>query len=210
VYSLLAFCSELTRIPVDYAISLNSLAIRVLRSHRFPPCVCSTAVVSKALDLKQHDTLVPDPPDEPWIEIEVPESSARTERLESGNLHHFIDFSWVCGCFDGWLNRKLDYEIDALLMIVRRENSRFVFRLSMKLLPELLPYQLERCSYSILETRPAKGGLIRLGYGDLNSDITPPPRLVTILGNRRGRFRIRETLEDLREKQEDDSTNSVT
>jgi hypothetical protein len=32
----LHFCSDLTRVPVDYDISLNSLAIRAMRSHRYP------------------------------------------------------------------------------------------------------------------------------------------------------------------------------
>jgi hypothetical protein len=39
------------------------------------------------------DPQVPDLSDEAWIEFEVPESSARTKRLESGNLHHCIDLS---------------------------------------------------------------------------------------------------------------------
>ena len=214
VYSLLAFCSEYTRVPVDYEISLNSLAMRVLRSHRYPLCVCITAIVSKALDLEQHSTgdlLVLDLSDEAWIEFEVPESSVRTERLESGSLHHFVDLSWVCGCFDAWHNRKLDYESNLFPMIItRHKNSGLVFRLSLKLLPLLLPNRVQRCSYSKLETRPAKGGLVRLGYGAFSSNTTPQPRLVTILENRRGRFKIRETLEGLGENQEIDLSNSIT
>jgi hypothetical protein len=187
VYSLLAFCSELTRVPVNYEINLHILAIRVLRSHRLPLCICTTAIVSRALGLKPPITgnpLVTNIFDEAWVEFEVPESSARTERLEGGNSHHCIDLSWVCGCFDGQQNGELDLERNPLSMIVsRHENSGFVFRLSLTLLPKLLPYRVRRCKYSRLETRPAKGGLISLGYGALYSGTTSPPHLVTILGN---------------------------
>jgi hypothetical protein len=157
------------------------------------------------------DPQVPDLSDEARIEFEVPESSARTERLESGNLHHCIDLSWVCGCLDVRQNQRLDYARDPVSLIVtRHENSRCFFRLSLEFLPKVLPYEVQRCSYSILETRPAKGGLIRLGFGALDSDTTPPPRVVTILGNQRGRFRIRETLGGLEESQETDLAISVT
>lgn len=77
VYSLLSLCSEITQIPVDYGISLNNLVMRVLRSHIFPPCVCTAAIVSKAVGLEQHSTgdpLVPDLSDEAWIEFKVPKS----------------------------------------------------------------------------------------------------------------------------------------
>lgn len=211
VYSLLAFCSELTRVPVDYEISLDSMALRVLRHHRFPLCICTTAIVSKALDLKPlsaRDPLVPNISDEAWVEFEVPKSSVETERLEGDSLNHFIDLTWVCGCLQDWGNHKVDLEKNPLSMIgTRNGNSGLIFRLSLTLLPKLLPYRVRGCTYSRLETRPAKGGSIRVGYGTLDSDTTPPPRLVTILGNWRGQIRIRECLEDLVEKQENDSTN---
>ena len=127
VYSLLAFCSELTRVPVDYEMSLDSMALRVLRSHRFPLCICSTAIVSKALDLRPlstGDPPVPNTSDEAWVEFEVPESSAETERLEGGSLNQFIDLTWVCGCFQDRENHKVYLEKNPSSMIVTR-NGKF-------------------------------------------------------------------------------------
>ena len=117
----------------------------------------------------------------------------------------------MCSCLDGRQNQRLDYARDPVSVIVtRHKNGRLFFQLSLEFLPKLLPYEVQRCSYSILETRPAKGSLIRLGCGALDSDTAPPPRVVTILGNQRGRFKILETLGGLEESQETDLAISVT
>ena len=74
VFSLLSISSVSSGvIPVDYSISLSRLAYLVLSHHQEHLCLCTIALVVKALDIKNGilNNEPSDIQDAPWLEFEI-------------------------------------------------------------------------------------------------------------------------------------------
>lgn len=148
IYSLLALCSEQSRVPVDYRVDTNILAYRVLQCHPQDVCVCCAAKVAKSLELKlpehenncQYDLYTG-----PWVEFDVSQRHFKPKQLD-GDLYTLIDVSWTCGFFDKMKDQAISYDPNIpVASIGKTERGILTLRIALSLLPELLPDRVGRC-----------------------------------------------------------------
>jgi hypothetical protein len=76
IFSLLSICSEGTNVKVDYSLPDEEIVFQTLQSSKEQLCLCSAAIVARALEVKDSPTFSFDSPSiglhpQPYIEFDV-------------------------------------------------------------------------------------------------------------------------------------------
>jgi hypothetical protein len=166
VYSLLALCTEKSKVDVDYSIELEELAYRVLRRHQGNLCLCVAGIVARTIwrDYSETATSRTDCSlnDGPWIEFELFHDHVEMH-LENGSEMISLGLGTICECFHRDVYHMRSQFQD--MFSVENSGRTLTVKLALRLLPKVLPHRIVRCPTSKPERRPRKAANVWMVWG---------------------------------------------